>query len=82
MNEDLIVAIAKWDINSGMTARIEDWCSREGIALAGNVSFDPIVTKAQIAGAGVTEYSSGRTSMEIQKLWRYIARKMELENIT
>jgi len=76
-----VVCINKFDINPDMTSQIEKWCSWKRIALAGKISFDPIVTKAQIAGVSVIEYSSGRTSMEINKLWNWISRKLELENV-
>ena len=49
--------------------------------MAGEISYDPIVTRAQIAGVSVIEYSSGSVSMEIKRMWRHIAREMELENI-
>jgi len=73
------VCINKCDINTDMMEKIESWCSREGIAVAGKIPFDPIVTKAQIAGVSVIEYSSGSTSMEIGRMWQRIAREMELE---
>jgi MinD superfamily P-loop ATPase len=77
----MAVCVNKYDINPDMTSRIENWCSHEGIKVAGKISFDPIVTRAQIAGVSVIEYSSGNTSMEIRRLWRHIAREMELEDI-
>ena len=77
----MAVCVNKWDINPEMTERIENWCSREGIAVAGKISYDPIVTRAQIAGVSVIEYSSGSASLEIKRLWNRIAREMELENI-
>jgi len=78
----MTVCVNKWDINPDMTERIENWCSREGIAVSGKISYDPIITRAQIAGVSVIEYSSGNAAMEIKKVWRHIAREMELENIT
>ncbi|MBI4634521.1 MAG: 4Fe-4S binding protein [Deltaproteobacteria bacterium] len=77
----LAVCVNKWDINPEMTGRIENWCRREGLAVAGKIAFDPIVTRAQIAGVSVIEYSSGSAALEIKKVWRRIAREMELENI-
>ena len=76
----IAVCVNKWDINPGMTEQIENWCRQEGIAVAGKISFDPIVTKAQIAGVSVIEYSSGSASLEIKRLWTRIAREMELKD--
>ena len=77
----MVVCVNKWDINPEMTERIVNWCSSEGIAVVGKVSFDSIVTKAQIAGVSVIEYSSGNAAMEIKRMWLCIAREMELRNI-
>ncbi|MDP2268539.1 MAG: (4Fe-4S)-binding protein, partial [Deltaproteobacteria bacterium] len=77
----MVVCVNKWDINPEMTERVANWCSSEGIAVVGKVSFDSIVTKAQIAGVSVIEYSSGNAAMEIKRMWRCIAREMELKNI-
>jgi MinD superfamily P-loop ATPase len=66
------VCVNKHDINPDMTERIERYCSEKKIPVAGRVSFDPVVTKAQVAGVSVVEFSTGLAAREIGKIWREV----------
>lgn len=72
------VCVNKYDINLDMTERVERYCSEKKIPVVGRVSFDPVVTKAQVAGVSVVEYSGGSVSLEIQKIWRELSYRMEI----
>lgn len=64
------LCVNKWDLNPEMTERIEEDARKRSIPLAGRVSYDPAVTKAQIAGTTVVEFTDGPVSGEIRALWK------------
>ncbi|MBN1863255.1 MAG: ATP-binding protein [Dehalococcoidales bacterium] len=73
------VCINKCDLNEENRRRIEDYCSSEGVAVAARIPFDNIVTEALTHGVPVVEYSQGRVTQEIEKLWYSISRMLEQE---
>jgi hypothetical protein len=42
----------------------------------GEIPFDPIVTKAMVYESTVVEYTSGRVSNEIKKMWMRLERSL------
>ncbi len=70
------LCINKWDLNPEMTERIEEDARKRSIPLAGRVSYDPAVTKAQIAGTTVVEFTDGPVSGEIRSLWERTAQNL------
>ncbi len=64
-----VVCINKHDLNEENTRRIEGYCAEQGISVAAKIPFDNAVTEAMVQGKPVVEYSSGRVSQEIEKLW-------------
>jgi len=74
-----LVCVNKYDINEEMTGRIEKYCEENGLRVAGRVPYDAVVTKAQIAGVSVVEYSSSSVSKAIEKLWREVCYALPLE---
>jgi MinD superfamily P-loop ATPase len=65
-----MVCVNKYDINEDNTHKIEQFCSTEGIVIAARIPFDNVVTEALVRGVPVIEYSDGKVSQEIEKLWR------------
>jgi MinD superfamily P-loop ATPase len=63
------VCVNKYDINPEMTVEIEQWCEENALPMVGRIAFDPIVTKAQMAGAAVVEFSKGSAAIEIERIW-------------
>ena len=61
--------VNKYDLNVEQTARIADLCERKGIIFAGKIPFDPVVTKAMVAGKTILEYSDCPVSREIRAIW-------------
>ncbi len=70
------LCVNKWDLNPEMTERIEEDARKRSIPLAGRVSYDPAVTKAQIAGTTVVEFTDGPVSGEIRALWEKTAQNL------
>jgi len=74
------VCINKADINLDNVAEIEAFCSNNGIPVAGAIPYDTDVTRAQIAGKSVVEYSNGPAMRAIETMWNNISEIMS-ENI-
>jgi MinD superfamily P-loop ATPase len=72
----VLVCINKYDINTENTSQIESYCLAEGIEIGARIPFDNVVTEAMIKGLPVVEFSSGRVSEEIEKIWDSISKRM------
>ncbi len=66
------VCINKYDINREMTHEMELKVKDEGLAVVGTIPYDTTVTKAQIAGKSIIEYSNDSLSNQIKSLWKEI----------
>ncbi len=71
-NIPMVVCINKYDINTEMLEKIEEYCRSQNLKVVGKLPYDTIVTKAQIAGASVVEYSGKPIAFSIKKMWREI----------
>lgn len=74
-----IICINKYDINEENTQKIESYCLNQGIQMASRIPFDRVVTEALVQGVPVIEYSDGKVSHEIEKLWHDIYEMLENE---
>lgn len=64
-----LICINKYDLNIKNTSRIEEFCRTNGVTVAGKIPFDPLVTRAMVAGKPVVEYSpQSRVSEAIAEL--------------
>ena len=68
-NVPAMVCINKSDINRENTEKIKKYCQKNRISVAGEIPYDPIVTKAMVAGKTVVEFDDGSISTEIKKTW-------------
>ena len=66
------VVVNKFDINEDMTANIEEFAKRSGIRMLGGIRYDEAVTRAQIEGATVVEFSNGSASEDIRRIWESV----------
>ena len=66
------VVVNKYDINKDMTADIEEFAKRSRIRMLGGIRYDESVTKAQIEGKTVVEFSSGPASEDIRRIWESV----------
>jgi MinD superfamily P-loop ATPase len=67
-----VVCINKFDLNEDNTEQIETYCGSQGIKVVSKIAFDNVVTEAMVHGLPVVEYSQGRVSEEIRKLWEEV----------
>jgi MinD superfamily P-loop ATPase len=72
-----VVCINKCDLNEENNRQIEEYCLSEGIEIASRIPFDNVVTEALVHGVPIVEYSRGRVSREIEKLWYSVSGMLE-----
>jgi MinD superfamily P-loop ATPase len=71
-NVPAMVCINKMDINAENKERIKDYCRKNGLKIAGEIPYDPIVTRAMVAGKSIVEFDNGSVSSEVKKIWEKI----------
>lgn len=76
----MIVCINKCDLNEENSHEIERFCSQRNIDIAGRIPFDNIVTEALVRGMPVVQYSDGRVSQELEKLWNAVFETLNLKD--
>lgn len=65
-----LVLINKADVNLAHTTGIEAYCRAQGIALAGKLPYDTVVTEAMVQGQPVTVYQpEGSVSSALREVW-------------
>ena len=66
-----LVCINKWDLNPARSAGLEAELSARDVPVIGRLPFDPVVTRAMVAGRTITEgeWAEGAVAREIEKLW-------------
>jgi MinD superfamily P-loop ATPase len=72
-----LVCINKYDLNEENAQQIETQCVSQGIDIVGRIPFDNVVTESIAQGVPVVEYSSGRVTQEITKMWRILSAKLK-----
>ncbi len=68
-----LVCINKYDLNEENTQQIESNCLSQGVDIVGRIPFDNVVTESIIQGVPVVEYSNGRVTQEIEKMWHTLS---------
>lgn len=64
-----LLLVNKYDLNTGITERLENFCKENGVGLVGRLPYDNVTTEAMIAGKSVIEHSDGAFSLELRKIW-------------
>ena len=67
-----LVCVNKYDLNEDNTRQIESYCLGQGVEVAARIPFDNIVTEALVQRLPVVEYSQGKVTQEIGKLWQTV----------
>jgi MinD superfamily P-loop ATPase len=71
-----MICINKFDINRGMSEKIEEFANKSGMEIVGKIPYDPIVTKAQIEGKSIVEFRDTPASNEMKSMWERIKDKL------
>lgn len=74
------VTVNKCDINEEIANEIEEKSGEFGVSFAGRVRYDSSITKAQIAGVSITEYSrdnpgdagAAGAAKDVEAVWKYV----------
>ena len=67
-----MVCVNKWDLYPTIAEEIETDALGRGMKVAGRVRYDKAVTKAQVVGTSVVEYTGGAITEEIKSVWRHV----------
>jgi MinD superfamily P-loop ATPase len=62
------VCVNKWDVNPGLTERIEGSARRAGAGVVGRVRHDPAVSRAQVMGRAIVE-TGAAAAADVRRLW-------------
>jgi len=68
----IAVAVNKYDLNMKMTENIERYCETHHLALAGKISYDPVVIRAMVDRQPLVEYSRANAALQARALWRAV----------
>lgn len=68
----VVVCINKFDINTKKAKEIETKLNYKGINVAAMIPYDNVVTKAQIAGQSIVEYTNNGITENIKSLWKVV----------
>ncbi|MGE4356965.1 MAG: P-loop NTPase [Candidatus Omnitrophota bacterium] len=70
------LVINKYDLNSEMTEKIEEYCHENGISLIGKIRFDKSIVEAMTEGKTIMEYKKEtEVKEEISQIWRRITQE-------
>jgi len=70
--------VNKYDLNTDMTGKIEEYCKSGGIGLVGKIPFDESVVKAMVKGKTIIEHSENSPAgKEIAAAWNFMRKKLE-----
>lgn len=72
------VCVNKYDLNSGITDKIDAYCREHDILLVGKIRYDTVFTQAMIHKKSVVEYSDGEVAGEIKSMWEQLSSDLNL----
>ncbi len=67
------VCINKYDLNEDNSRQIESQCLSQGVVVVGKVPFDNVVTESIVHGVPIVEYTNGRITREIVRMWQHLS---------
>ena len=72
-----MVSVNKFDLNPQKTTEIETLCRKKGMALVGNIPFDPVFTRAMVQGRTIVEYNSNSDGGKaVRSVWELASRQI------
>jgi len=79
-NVPVKVIINKYDLNCGMTEKIERWFKDKNIQILGKVVFNKAVVKSVVEGKTIIEYSNNQVTKTLRNIWRLLKEELERTN--
>ncbi len=71
-----LVAVNKADLNPARAAEIAAFCAGRGVAMAGEIPYDTVVTEAMVRGQPVTSYTDGPVTEALRGIWHQVQRRL------
>jgi MinD superfamily P-loop ATPase len=71
------ICVNKADLNTEMSAKVEGFARERGMQVVGRVPYDEDVTKAQIEGRSVVEFSAGPAAEALRAVWTRVQEALE-----
>jgi MinD superfamily P-loop ATPase len=71
-NVPVKLVVNKYDLNSAMTEKIEEFCRERDVPIIGKIVFDKTVVKALVEGKTIIEYAQCAAGDEIRKIWEIL----------
>jgi MinD superfamily P-loop ATPase len=76
----VMVCVNKADLNPVSTREIEQYAEQKGYAFLGAIPFDPVFTKAMVAGRTVIEYDNHtEAAAALRRIWQKVLSELELQ---
>ena len=69
------LCINKFDINTEITIQIENFAKANKVEVYGKIPFDPMMTKAQVAGYSLIEFADTNSNEQIKLMWENIRKE-------
>jgi len=70
------VAINKADLNPEMAGKIKKLAGEYGAELVGEIPYDTVITRAQMAGVSVVEFDQGPAAAAVKEIWSFLKTKL------
>jgi MinD superfamily P-loop ATPase len=70
------VAINKADLNADMAGKIKSLAGEYGAEMIGEIPYDTVVTRAQMAGLSVAEFEEGPVAAAVKNIWSTLKKKL------
>jgi len=75
-NVPVMVCVNKYDINPLNASKIEAFCGKKGLEVAGKIPYEKSVTKAMVHKKSVIEYPCGAVTEEVAKIWEKLSKRL------
>jgi MinD superfamily P-loop ATPase len=71
-----LVCVNKWDLNPDLSESIYASAKADEMVVVGKICYDDAITKAQVEGVSVIEYTDSAVSQEIRQIWDQIKSRL------
>lgn len=75
-NVPVMVCVNKYDINPLNASKIEAFCAKNGLAVAGKIPYEKNVTRAMVQKKSIIEYPCGEVTDAVTKLWETVSKQL------
>lgn len=72
----VLLVVNKYDLNIGMTEKIEEYCCKEKVPFIGKVEFDKAIVKAMVRGKTIIEYYDGKITQRVKEIWKRLQKEV------